>query len=165
MSLNFFINDCQEPNISDNEFGICDDENGTKAYTATHFRGKWIATVKNTNSIPLMFTPIDKCILDDNDFPGRGRCDGMLRSDIHLFLIELKNQQKGWKTDAIEQLESTIQFLKDNHIAELEKYKYKKAFACNKRHGYFQEIDNEFQLQFYRKHKFRIDAQAMIIVV
>ncbi|MBN2445079.1 MAG: hypothetical protein JXJ04_27230 [Spirochaetales bacterium] len=33
MSLNFYKTDCQEPQRNDRHFGICDDENGEKAYT------------------------------------------------------------------------------------------------------------------------------------
>jgi len=41
----------------------------------------------------------------------------------------------------------------------------KKAFACNKQHKHFQEIDNELNLRFFKKYKVRIDVQADIIVV
>jgi len=66
-------------------------------------------------------------------------------------------------TGAVAQLESTIEFFKENN--DITKYKHKKAFACNKRSSRFQEIDNEFNLRFFRKHSFRIDVQAEIIVI
>ena len=62
-----------------------------------------------------MFTAVDKCVLLDSEFEGHGRCDGMLTTDIHLYLVELKNQNPPWRTHAIDQLESTIQILRDNH--------------------------------------------------
>ena len=77
--------------------------------------------------------------------------------------MELKDQAKDWIQEAIEQLESTIQFFIEHHDISI--YKHKKAFACNKKHRHFQEIDNEFNLQFFRKYGVRIDVQGQIIVV
>ena len=91
MSVNFFEPACQEPSFNHILFGICDDENGTKAYTAVNNQEHWIATVKNDNSKKLTFIAVDKCIIKDNEQIGRGRCDGILFSDEHLFFIELKN--------------------------------------------------------------------------
>lgn len=62
----------------------------------------------------------------------------MLTSDVHIYFIELKDQAKGWIIDAIEQLESTVQFFIANH--DLNAYTHKKAFACNKQHKHFQEM-------------------------
>ncbi|HZY36377.1 MAG TPA: hypothetical protein VFE53_06990 [Mucilaginibacter sp.] len=163
MSLNFFEASCQEPPLNVSFFGLCDDQNGAKAYTNIHERDKWIATVKNEHNLGLVFTAIDKCVIKDNEYPGRGRCDGMLTTDGLLYLVELNNTPKDWLSDTIEQLESTIQFFMDNH--DLSVYKHKKAFACNKMHRHFQEIDNELNLRFFRKYRFRIDVQAEIIVV
>jgi hypothetical protein len=80
-----------------------------------------------------------------------------------MHFVELKDQMKNWKTDAIAQLESTIQFFKAHH--DITAYKIKKAFACNKKHQRFQEIDQEQNLRFFREYGFRIDAQAEIIIV
>lgn len=41
--MNFFKPDCQEPTINESEFGLCDDQNGTKAYTNIDDQTKWIA--------------------------------------------------------------------------------------------------------------------------
>jgi len=161
--LNFFEASCQEPPLNAALFGLCDDQNGTKAYTNTNHPDKWIATVKNERNVKLVFTAIDKCIIKDNEYPRRGRCDGMLTTADLLYLVELNNTPKDWLSDTIEQLESTIQFFMDNH--DLSSFKHKKAFACNKKHRHFQEIDNELNLRFFRKYRFRIDVQAEIIVV
>lgn len=161
--MNFFDSVCQEPPTSLNIFGICDDQDGSIAYTDTQNRSKWIATVKNDKLKILIFTAIDGCIIKGNEEEGRGRCDAMITSDEHIFFIELKNEGKDWKVDAIEQLESSIIFFIDNH--DVTTYKHKKAFACNKRRPHFQEIDNEFNIRFFRKYGFRIDAQAEIIVI
>ncbi|MFM9949614.1 MAG: hypothetical protein ACKV1O_16875 [Saprospiraceae bacterium] len=163
MSLNFLVTNCQEDARKDLVFGLCDNQDGKKAYSNTDAPANWIATVKNDHAIELVFTPIDKCIIHDHEYAGRGRCDGMLTSSEHLFFVELKNEPKGWITGAIEQLESTIEFFKENH--DINAFRHKKAFACNKKHRHFQEIDNELNLAFFRKHKVRIDIQAEIIVV
>ena len=163
MSLNFFDAQCQESSLTHELFGLCDDQNGTKAYTNIDAPEKWVATVKNQKKIEIVFTAIDACVIKGYEYEGRGRCDGMLASDNHLYFIELKNEDKGWMQHAIDQLESTIQFFIENN--DIVKYKHKKAIACNKRRRHFQEIDNELNLRFFRKYKFRIDVQAEIIII
>jgi hypothetical protein len=161
--MDFFETSCQEPPINESLFGLCDDRNGAKAYTNTDDKTKWIATVKNENNITLTFTAIDKCVIKEDEEPDRGRCDGMLTSAEHIYFVELKNEAKGWINEAIAQLESTIKFFKANH--DIGVFKHKKAFACNKKHRRFQEIDNELNLRFFRTYGVRIDIQAEIIVV
>ncbi len=159
----FFDKRCQEAPREDQLFGICDDNDAKKAYTDVDDNKKWIAIVENRKKTSLVFTAIDKCILKDGEKEGKGRCDGMLTSNEHLYFVELKNETKRWMTDAIDQLESTINLFIENHDASL--YKHKKAFACNRRHKKFRELDNELNLRFYRKYGFRLDVQASIIVV
>jgi len=163
--MDFFEPECQEPAINESEFGLCDDQNGTKAYTNIGNHIKWIAAVRNDKRKNLTFTAIDKCVLKDNEEPDRGRCDGMLTSDSeeHIYFIELKDQAKNWKQDAINQLESTVKFFIEHHNINV--YKHKKAFACNKKQPHFQEIDNTLNLRFFREYGVRIDVQARIIVV
>ncbi len=163
MKVNFLENICKEPARNDSIFGLCDDQNGQKAYSNTDSPAKWIATVKNEKGINLILTPVDNCLIKSNEFIGRGRCDGLLTSSEHLYFIELKDQAKGWITHAVEQLESTIEFFKESH--DINAFRHKKAFACNKQHTHFQEVDNENNLSFFRKHKVRIDIQADIIVI
>ena len=130
--MNFFLTKCQEPSLDNSLFGLCDEQDGKKAYTNTGDDSKWIATVKNDKNKSCVFTAIDKCIIKDNEEVGRGRCDGLLTADEHIFFIELKDQARNWKTDAMQQLESTIQFFIENH--DISVFKHKKAFACNKQH-------------------------------
>jgi hypothetical protein len=163
MKVNFLENYCKEPGRNDTLFGLCDDQDGKKAYSSIDKPENWIAKVKNDNSLDLTFTPVDKCLIKDYEYPGRGRCDGLLTSFEHLYFIELKNEGKGWITGAIEQLESTIEFFKESH--DINQFRHKKAFACNKQHRHFQEIDNEFNKAFRRKHEVRIDIQAEIIII
>lgn len=163
MSLNFFRNDCQYPPISLVSFGLCDKQDGSKAYPTTTDSEDWIAEVKNEKELETVFTAIDKCVLMDGDEPDRGRCDGMLTTEQHLYLVELKNERSGWQPEAINQLTSTIRFLLENH--DLSVYKKKKAFACNKKHKKFAEIDNEINKRLFTETGFRIDIQAEIVVV
>jgi hypothetical protein len=163
MSINFYKAECQELTITNKEFGLCDDQNSTKAYTNIDDPLKWIATVKNAQNKPLVFTAIDKCIIKDNEETGRGRCDGMLTSSEHIYFVELKDVKPPWITGAIEQLESTIQFFIVNH--DINRYRHKKAFACNKKRSHFHEIDNESNLNFFRTYRVRIDVQAEIIII
>lgn len=161
--MNFFEKSCQEPPINDTLFGLCDDQNGLKAYTDNSDQTKWVATVKNNKSKELLFTAIDNCVIKGHEEIGRGRCDAMLTSDSHLYLIELKDSAWSVEGDAIDQLMSTINFLKANH--DISAFKHKKAFVCNKKRDRFQVIDNEVNLKFYREHGFRIDIQAEIVII
>lgn len=161
--MDFFCPDCQEPAINAPSFGLCDNQDGTKAYTNLNDNSLWIAEVKNDGNIQLIFTAIDKCVIKDDEEVQRGRCDGMLTSEEHIYFVELKNQRGDWITAAIDQLGSTVKFFLDNH--SMTGYKYKKAFACNKKHPHFQVIDNSRNLCFFRTYGIRIDVQAKIIVV
>jgi hypothetical protein len=162
--MDFFNAGCQELPFNHTVFGLCDDENGKKAYTNVNDPIRWVATVNNDNRRTVIFTAIDKCVIKDNEFLGRGRCDCMLTTEDHLFLIELKNQIPPWQSHAIDQLESTIQFLIETH-PDISNYKHKKAFACNKRREKFVVIDNELNCSFFRRYKFRIDIQAEIVII
>lgn len=162
MSVNFQVAACQEA-LNNSLFGLCDDNNGTKAYTDTLHPHNWIATVRNDSQKEIIFTAIDKCVIQDNEYPGCGRCDGMLSTDEHICFVELKDQAKGWISDAIEQLEATIQFFTEAN--DITTFRHKKAFACNKQHKHFQEIDNELNRRFFRQYKVRIDVQADIIIL
>ncbi len=158
--MNFFDPQYQTQLEDTIEFGLCDDQNGTAAYIDTKNKEKWIAIVINEKAAPLVFTVIDKGVIKDDEEPGRGRCDCMLTSENHLFFAELKNQAKNWQTEAIEQLESTIQFFVENHDSTI--YRHKKAFGCNKKHPRFQIIESETRARFFRLYKFRLDLQGEI---
>ena len=161
--MNFFDSTCQESPRCDELFGICDDQNGKKAYTSVDDNSKWVATVINKKKIELIFTAIDACVITGDQHPGRGRCDGMLTSHEHIFFVELKDKASDWITDAIDQLESTVQFFLEEH--SLAQYRHKKAFACNKGRPHFQEIDQETQLKWFRSYGVRLDVQAEVIVI
>ena len=161
--MDFFKPDCQSGPFDQAQFGLCDDQNATRAYVDTTTPEKWVATVDNPSRRAVTFTAIDKCVMQDGDEPGRGRCDGMLTTDDLLYLVELKDQAPPWRQHAIEQLESSIQFLLAHH--DVSRFRHKKAFASNKRRPAFVTVENELQLQFRREYGFRIDVQATVVVV
>jgi hypothetical protein len=159
--MNFYDVAYQEPPLDDALFGLCDDRKGEVAYIDKNNQNKWIAIIKNEGRISIIFTAIDKGVIKDHEESGRGRCDGMLTSAEHIYFVELKDQRTNWKTDAIEQLESTIKFFIANH--DIGAYKHKKAFACNKKHPQFQKIENELNLRFFRTYGVRLGIQAKVI--
>jgi hypothetical protein len=161
--MDFFNPECQEPARDNVLFGLCDDQNGTIAYTNTDDTSSWIATVKNDSRVHLIFTAIDNCVIKGDEACGRGRCDGMLTSSEHIYFVELKVQKGKWRTKAIDQLESTILFFQEYH--DLGLFRHKKAYACNKQHQPFKRIEQEARLRFFRRCGFHIDTQAKIIVV
>lgn len=166
MSVDFFKTNCKESSRKDKRFGICDDQNGTKAYTNIPDTTKWIAKVINESEMDISFTPIDNCITIFK--PGtkdeESTCDGMLTFSESLYLVELKKQATGgWITGAKGQLENTIRLISENH--DLSSFRYKKAFACNKKHPNFTVIEAAERKAFFDRTKgFRIDAQAEITI-
>jgi len=166
MSINFFETDCKEESKNEKQFGICDDQNGTKAYTDTTDSSKWIAKVTNINEIDVTFTAIDNCIIvfKEGTKDKESSCDGMLTFAQSLYLVELKKQGTGgWISDAKGQLENTIKLISENH--DLSNFRYKKAFACNRKHPSFTVIDTAERKSFFeRTGGFRIDVQAEIVV-
>jgi hypothetical protein len=161
--MDFFNPACQSGPFNEEQFGLCDEQNSAPAYVDRHKPNKWVATVDNPGRLPVMFTAIDKCVIQDADEPERGRCDCMLTTDDLLYLVELKDQKTNWMPHAIAQLESTVRFLRGHH--DLTRFRHKKAFACNKRHKAFVTLDNELQRRFFRQFGFRIDIQATVLVV
>lgn len=130
MRVNFFETKCKESSRRDKLFGICDDQNGTKAYTNATDDAKWIARVINDNDLDISFTAIDNCIivLQEGRKDKESTCDGMLTFSNSLYLVELKKQGTGgWLSDAKSQLENTIRLLRSRH--NLEEYKYKKVLV------------------------------------
>lgn len=163
--MDFFATQCQSGPFTDARFGVCDEQQGRPAYVDLADESKWIATVENKSQTPVTFTAIDKCVMGDSDELGRGRCDGMLTTDRLLYLLELKDKEPPWQKHAIEQLESTIEFLKEHHKEKLGQYRNKKAFACNRKHAHFAVLDAEQKKRFFTMHGFRLDTQATVILM
>lgn len=165
MSTDFLGSKCNELSRKDKLFGLCDDQNSEKAYSDTGDDKQWIAKVNNPNETEIIFTPIDNCIILHK--PGtkdkESTCDGMLTTVNTLFLVELKERGTGgWLGDAVGQLENTMKLLHANH--DLSAFRYKKGFACNKKHPNFTVIDNEKNKWFYKTYGFRLDARVEIDV-
>lgn len=166
MSINFFETNCKESPRNEKQFGICDEQNGTKAYSDITDGTKWIARVINNAGINISFTAIDNCIIihKENTKDKESTCDGMLTFTQSLYLVELKKQGPGgWISDAKRQLENTIKLITENH--DLSDFRYKKAFACNRKHPSFTVIDKSERKSFFeRTGGFRIDVQAEILI-
>jgi len=164
MKTNFFETDCKEYSRTNALFGLCDKEDNSKAYSTLDTPDKWIATVVNNENKTIIFTPIDNCIeiLKEGTNQKESTCDGMLTFENTIYLVELKNQRTQWQNKAIQQLENTMRLLLESQ--DLDKFKYKKAFACNKKHPNFVTIDNERNKRFFKNYGFRIDLQAKIII-
>lgn len=111
MSVNFFGTECTELSRTDELFGICDDQDGGKAYFNATDKNKWIAVVKNDKGLAVSFTAIDHCIiiLKEGTKDEESTCDGMITFTDSLYLVELKKQGAGgWVSKAIAQMENTI---------------------------------------------------------
>lgn len=164
MSVVFLKSACSEPARTEELFGLCDDQDNTKTYSNVDDPNKWIARVSNLQQQGVVFTPIDNCIIiykDEKTKKKESTCDGMLTSANCLYLVELKDWHTGgWLSDAIDQLENTMKLLIAAH--KLTSFKYKKAFACNKKNKSFRVFDNEQNLRFFRTYGFRIDCQKEI---
>ncbi len=164
MRINFLTTNCKEASRNDDLFGICDNQNNTAAYTNLTDQSKWIAKVINEKKIEVTFTAIDNCIiiLKEGTKDKESTCDGMLTFEKSIYLVELKKQiTGGWIPEAVSQLENTIKLLLSNNA--LTEFKFKKAFACNRKHPNFKTMDNEFSKRFFEKtNGFRIDIQTDI---
>ena len=163
MSVDFYQAVCQEPPTRTLKFGICDDENGAKAYTNSTDNLKWVARVENPHGIEIIFTAIDNCIsILKPSGDQQSRCDGMLTYLDNIVFVELKNQRKGWIQDGIGQIEATINVFKALH--NLDAIKHKRAFVANKKHPLFHTIEIETKQRFYHLHKVRLNLQAKISI-
>jgi hypothetical protein len=163
--MDFFNAACQSGPFDQAQFGLCDDQDAPHAYVDTTTPTKWVATVENPSLQAVTFTAIDKCVIRHSEEQARGRCDGMLTTEDQLYLVELKDQRVDWRPHAIAQLESTILFLRQHHAADLDRFRHKKAFACNRRHPSFAVIDHEQKRRFFQNYGFRIDIQATVRVL
>ncbi len=163
MSINFFDRGCQESPITASSFGICDAQDGSKAYTDILDATTWVAKVENPEAKAIIFTAIDGCIeILREDGSIERRCDAMLIYTDNIVFVELKEVNKQWINDAIEQLEITIQNFRANH--DLNLFKHKRAFACNKKHPSFHVIEPETKRRFFDTYRVRLNVQAVIKV-
>lgn len=108
MKTNFFETECKEPARTAILFGICDDDNSSKAYTSVENKNNWIAIIKNDKQKSVSFIAIDNCIefFKEGTNNQESTCDGMLIFEETIHLVELKNQKSLWRNKAIQQLEN-----------------------------------------------------------
>lgn len=165
--MNFLDVQCQTGPFEHERFGLCDNASRPVAYADPESEETWIATVKNPDGKAVLFTAIDKCVIKDTEENNRGRCDCMLTTDRQLYLVELKERSgREWKNHAIEQLESTIQFLQVTHGAEyLDSFSPKKAFVCNRKKKPFVTIETDKKQHFFRTYDFILDIQTTVLIV
>lgn len=166
MIIDFLNSPCKESPRDNEEFGICDDEEGKVAYTDIEDESKWNAKVVNEENKSITFTPIDHCdamkITKQDSTDLESTCDGLLTFDDSLYLVELKNQRADWKPEAKNQLLNTIKFI--NHYNPDYPFKKKKAYACNKKKkkNQFSTSSNAESRDFFNKTGFRLDTQYEI---
>lgn len=150
----------EEPR-ADVTFGISD--NGTLAYT-TSLDENVITEVTNNNCRNIQFTPIDHNIIIIENGNERSQCDGMLYVEAtkELIFIEMKDSNKNWINEAIEQLKSTITHFSSNHIVT--DFKKRNAYAANKQHPFFQYSKKELAEVFRNQTKFRLNITNKIVI-
>ena len=166
MSVNFF--DYAKFVSPVKKFGIVDpdDTNGKfPAKIVYDDSEKWNATVICNNRDDYLFVPIDNNAdisltrtNDEGEEESDNRCDAMLGTKQMVCFIELKNERENWLPHAVKQLESTIAEFGEN----IEKFKFKKAYACNLKQPNSSPLYSNTQTQFYRAHKIVLRTKAEI---
>lgn len=143
-------------------FGLVDD--GQLACSTTKNASSWIAVVKNRQGKKVQFVPVDHNIQVFADGNERSMCDGMLYDLDRSWLafVEMKEQVGEWMRDARLQLESTLEIFKENHDAE--EFRYRFAYAANRKHPHFQFSQKQVMQEFYNQYKFRLLFQNNIDV-
>lgn len=137
MKINFFETTCQEQ-VSAPSFGLCDDQNGSKAYIDTANPAKWIAVVKNDANLPITFTAVDNCIpIYRENGEMESRCDGMMTYPENIIFVELKEVRTGgWIQGGVDQLKTIVTLFQQSH--DLSFFNKRRAFLVNKKFPAFQ---------------------------
>jgi hypothetical protein len=139
--INFF-QACCETTTTNKLFGICDSPPPPHNPAYLNYdevaKPDWIAEVKNDNSVEVIFTAIDNCIVIKRaDGTDESRCDCMLRYDNSIIFVELKDRMsKGWLGKAKNQLLITISTFMVNHNNAV--YANKRAHIANAQRPFFQ---------------------------
>ena len=143
-------------------FGLVDD--GLLARSTTSNESSWVAVVKNRQWKSVQFVPVDHNIQIFEDGNERSMCDGMLydMDKSWLAFVEMKEQIGEWMRAARLQLESTIAIFKKSHNAE--EFRYRFAYAANRKHPHFQFSQKQVMQEFYNQYKFRLLFQNNIDV-
>ena len=80
----------------------------------------------------------------------------------YLSFIELKDKERRWATEAVEQLQITIDRFRENH--NIDDYKRRYAFAVNSRHPIFNHSFKESMQKFWAANKFLLRYGTLIKV-
>ncbi|MDR0938610.1 MAG: hypothetical protein LBN29_04505 [Mediterranea sp.] len=170
MKIDIFSTTCFE--YRTDSFGLYDDEEEGKqknpAIIVPIEDERCIARVKNTSGREICFVPLDKNI-SYNKANGEtaSLCDVLLiviRTErrYDFCLVELKNKQKDWITDGIEQLKSTIGILRYSYsVSSLSK---RMAYLSNKKHPYFHHSHKDVMERFRKETGFRLNITAEITI-
>lgn len=149
------------------EFGIFDpdDKNGKFPAKVRYDKNldKWNATVRCNFRDDYNFIAVDNNIpLKQTGENGieqdKKRCDAMLYTNKSICFVELKNERTNWLSDAVSQLESTI----EDFGNEIDRYQYKQAYVCNMAHPQFHYSYKDKQTKFYQKHKIVLRVSCKI---
>lgn len=166
MKINFFGD---EQTIMNATFGICDDTDAaakTPAYTdcTPANKDKWIAEVDNQTGKAIGFIAVDNKIeIRRANGDMENRCDAMLHNEDNIIFIELKDQEKHWISHAVQdQLATTVNIFKANH--DIDCYRHKQAYACNRAHPQFAFSQKELMQRFYHEHGIRLLITSQITI-
>ena len=160
MSIDFFEARCQS-NTMATLFGVCDNQAGSPAFIDMLDQNIWIAKVINDSGTEITLTAIDNCInILRADGSMDRRCDAMLTYTDNIVFVELKDQNKAWITDAVEQIETTIINFINNH--DITVFRHKRAFTANKQHPQFYFGNPERRQRFFTEYKVRLNIEATI---
>ncbi|MBP5442038.1 MAG: hypothetical protein J6Y60_02250 [Treponema sp.] len=169
-----FRGDYEEEVKTVREFGIRDDEEGKEqdkapflannpsnpiaeipakefpAFWDYENKKDWNAIVLSEERNDFKFIPVDNKVPNiDPKGNEKSRCDAMIYTAKTVVFIELKNQMQDWFDDAVEQLKSTIEYFDD--VDGLARFRFRKAYVCNKKHPYFNYHYKERMQKFYRE--------------
>lgn len=145
------------------EFGICDnkDEKEKPAFVVYTDKDSWNAHVISEKRDDFNFIAVDNNIpYNDENGKEKKRCDAMVWTPETVIFIELKDQDKDWFDRAVEQLKSTI--IHFDNVDGLDNFHFKKAYACNKTHPYFNYHFKTRIQQFYNETGVNLRPQVLI---
>jgi len=167
------------------EFGIRDDENGKEKLKASILaenpespfsaipvkelpafidydnKKDWNAIIESSGRSDFNFIAVDNNIpYYDKNGNEKNRCDAMIWTENTVVFIELKDKAKDWLDDAIVQLKSTIELFEETD--GLDKFKFKKAYACNKSRPSFNHQFKDRMQQFFRDTRVSLHPEMVI---
>lgn len=122
---------------------------------------KWNAAVESQNRNDFNFIAVDNNVpcVDENGNE-KSRCDAIIFTLQTIIFIEIKIKDRDWIKDASEQLKSTIEYFKSTE--NINNFKYKKAYTCNKQHPSFNFHHKEFMHKFFQETGVVLKSEMII---